>query len=140
MRNDQTRLLLIFTVLTALALMGCSGADGKDGVNGAVGHQGDVGPTGPVGGRGPTGDDGLQGIPGLDGADGTQITIVKFCPGVTVYPTKFVEIGWCIEGSVYGTYSQNGGFSTLLPPGAYTSNAIGSSCSFTILANCGISH
>lgn len=92
-------------------------------------------------GRGPTGYSGVDGKPGNDGQDGEdaqQITVVKFCPGVTTYPSKFVEIGFCISGKLYATYSSNGGFSTEIPPGSYGSNGINSSCNFVVLPNCGI--
>lgn len=88
-----------------------------NGIAGVKGDQGDVGPT---------------------GVDISSIQVVKFCPGETVYPSKFVEIGFCINNKIYATYSANGGFSTEIVPGTYSSNAIGSSCSFRVLTNCGI--
>lgn len=75
---------------------------------------------------------------GVNGSDATPVTTVKLCPGTTTYPSKFVEIAFCISGSLFGTYSANGGFSTELPPGAYSSNAINSSCNFTVGPNCTI--
>lgn len=81
------------------------------------------------------GQNGAQGVQGLQGNDAT-ITVVQFCPGATSYPSEFNEVGFCLNGQVYGVYSANDGFASLLPPGAYTSNAIGSSCNFTILTNC----
>lgn len=98
---------------------------------------------GQVGLTGPQGSTGATGAAGNDGSNGTnanQVTIVQFCPGATVYPSQFNEIGFCLDGNLYGTYSANGGFSTLLPPGYYASNGINSSCNFTILPNCGVSH
>lgn len=92
---------------------------------------------GPVGATGPAGESikGEKGDRGEDGQD-AEVSIVKLCPGVTTYPSKFVEIAFCFDGKLYGTYSTNGGFSTELPPGNYSSNGIGSSCSFKIKANC----
>lgn len=81
---------------------------------------------------------GKDGAAGRDGVDATPITVVKLCPGVTVYPSKFVEVAFCIGGELFGTYSQNGGFSTEMPPGTYGSNGINASCNFTVLPGCGI--
>lgn len=75
---------------------------------------------------------------GVNGSDATPVTTVKLCPGTTTYPSTFVEIAFCISGSLYGTYSTHGGFSTELPPGAYSSNTVGSKCDFTVEPNCTI--
>lgn len=83
---------------------------------------------------------GEKGDPGQDGKDGTVLTIVKLCPGVTVYPSTFVEVAFCVEGKLYGTYSTNGGFSTELPPGTYGSQGVNSSCNFVIGENCQVSY
>lgn len=89
-------------------------------------------------GCGRPGDKGEPGISivGPPGVDTTPVTVVKLCPGTTTYPSIFIEVAFCVGGKLYGTYSANGGFSTELPPGTYSSNAIGSSCNFTILSNC----
>jgi hypothetical protein len=108
----------LILVLLSMFLISCAKFKGDPGAQGPQGEQGATGPQGP------------QGIPG--------ITIVKLCPGETTYPTTFVEIAFCVGGVLYGTYSANNGFSTELPPGAYSSNAIGSSCNFTVLNNCAI--
>jgi hypothetical protein len=80
---------------------------------------------------------GPQGIPGTNGTPGTTITPIQFCPGVVPsYPSTFPESGLCIDGSLYAVYSANDGFWTLIPPGTYSSNAIGSNCTFTVLPNC----
>lgn len=92
---------------------------------------------GPVGVVGPKGDTGAQGEAGVDA---TPVTIVTLCSGVTTYPSTFTEIAFCVGSRLYGTYSQNGSFSTELPPGNYSSNGINSSCTFTIHANCVVSH
>ena len=99
--------------------------------NGAVGSPGApglsiVGPSGP------------QGPAGQPGAPGTQISIVQFCSGTTTYPLTFAEVGFCIDGNLYATYSANDGFSSLIPPGQYSSNGINSSCTFTVGAQCRI--
>jgi hypothetical protein len=74
---------------------------------------------------------------GQNGQPGTQVTMIRFCPNVTPsYPSTFPEYGFCIDNNMYGVYSTNGGFLSLLPPGLYISNAVGSSCNFTIAANC----
>jgi len=103
---------LVFGVVL-LALSGC----GKNHYEYSVGQKGD------------------QGEPGTDA---TPVTVVKLCPGVTTYPSKFVEIAFCIDGTLYGTYSANGGFSTEMPPGTYGSNGINASCNFVVLPGCEI--
>lgn len=92
------------------------------------------------GAQGTAGNDGSNGANGHDGVDATPVTVVNLCPGTPVYPSVFVEIAFCIDNQLYGTYSANGGFSTLMPPGGYSSNAIGSSCNFTVASNCVITH
>ena len=94
----------------------------------------------PKGDRGDRGPKGFDGYDGNDGIDATPMRIVQLCDGTTVYPTAFVEVGFCLQGEVYATYSANGGFSTKLPPGNYSSNAIGSSCNFTVGLDCKITH
>lgn len=81
---------------------------------------------------------GLVGATGAAGLNGTIITPVKFCSQSPSYPTTFPEYGLCINNNLYAVYSANDGFLTLIPPGVYSSNAIGSACSFTVLANCKI--
>lgn len=81
------------------------------------------------------GQTGAQGVRGAAGAAGTVITPVSFCGGPSVYPSTFPEYGLLINGQMYGVYSANDGFLALLPPGTYSSNAIGSSCSFVINPN-----
>jgi hypothetical protein len=86
---------------------------------------------------------GPQGIPGAQGpagADLNPITIVQFCPGSTNYPTTFQEVGFCINNQIWAVYSLNNGFLTLIPPGAYNSNALGSNCNFVVNPNCVISY
>lgn len=94
-------------------------------------------------GQGPKGDRGARGSTGFDGSDGQDanpVRIVKLCDGTTTYPTQFVEIGFCVDSRLYATFSANGGFSTELPRGEYSSNAIGSSCNFKVGYNCEITH
>jgi len=80
---------------------------------------------------------GQNGQMGPQGLDGTTITPVQFCQGVTpTYPNTFPESGLCIDGSIYAVYSQYNGFLALIPPGEYTSQAVGSACNFTVLPNC----
>lgn len=111
----------IITGVVLFALSGCGrdGAPGLDGIDG----QSIVGPQGE------------QGSPGIDAA---SVTVVKLCQGTTTYPSKFVEVAFCIGGKLYGTYSQNGGFSTELPPGSYGSNGINASCNFVVGNSCTI--
>lgn len=102
--------------------------DGAPGVAGEVGQQGAAGTPG------------LNGSDGQNGQDATPVTVVQLCPGVTTYASVFVEVALCLNGSLYGVYSANGGFLTYLPPGAYNSNAIGSACSLVVGDNCEVSN
>lgn len=81
-----------------------------------------------------------NGIDGRDGEDASGVSVVVLCPGTTVYPGTFVEVGFCIDGKLYATYSANGGFSTEIPPGTYSSNGIGNSCTFTVGPNCQVTY
>jgi len=67
-----------------------------------------------------------------------SVTPVQLCPSsfVPTYPTTFPEYALCINGSLYGVYSANGGFLTELPPGQYNSDGVNASCTFTIEPNC----
>lgn len=110
---------LIISIVLVLLFLGCQHGDrGEQGVPG----ESIVGPQGPA------------------GADGNLATLVALCPGVTTYPSAFVEVALCLNNKLYGVYSANNGFLTLLPPGNYSSNAIGSACNLTILPNCVVSH
>ncbi len=97
-----------------------------------TGPQGEVGTTGP---QGPTGNIGVTGPQGTPGVDAEPVTIVQLCPGNSSYGT-FIEIAFCVAGQLYGTYSANGGFSTLIAPGTYNSNGINSTCTFTVTEGC----
>lgn len=66
----------------------------------------------------------------------TIISEVQFCPGTTSYPNEFNEIGFCINNQLYAVYSYSNGFLSLIPPGYYNSNAIGSNCNFEVQPNC----
>lgn len=125
-----------------LLITACVGFQGPAGVRGPSGTTGDQGPKGDPGNSvtGPTGPVGAPGSPGLNGSDGTQITMINFCPDTTVYPNVFAEIGFCIDDQIYAVYSTNDGFLTLVPPGTYYSNGVNSTCTFTILPNCNITH
>jgi hypothetical protein len=118
-------------LLGLVVLSGCmrgpkgdTGATGAQGQQGVQGEQGNVGPQGEV---------------GPQGADGTSITVVKFCSQTASYPSTFPEVGLCINGSLFAVYSTNGGFLALLPNGTYSSNGVGSSCTFTV-NGCTVSH
>lgn len=114
------------------ALVGCCGPRGRTGAAG----QSIVGPKGPEGDRG---FNGTNGTDGLNGADAVPVTVVNLCPGASNYGV-FVETAICLNNNLYGVYSANGGFLTLLAPGSYSSNAIGSACSLTVGPNCTVSH
>lgn len=113
--NGFLRLLMTLCVISFLSA--CAGKTGERGLPG----ESIVGPTGPA---------------GRDGVDATPTTIVKLCPGTASYPAVFIEVGLCLQGKLYGVYSANGGFLTLLTEGTYHSNAIGSACNFRVKANC----
>lgn len=113
-------MLCVFIVVFILTvLIACSGPRGDQGFPGVSGIPGEAGP---------------QGAPGID-LD--AVSIVPLCPGVSNYST-FIEVGFCINNNLYATYSTHGGFSTLLAPGAYSSNAVGSSCNFVVVSGCEI--
>jgi len=122
--------LILLTMLTACG-------DAYVPIVGPQGPQGSQGPAGEKGDAGADGQDGQDGQQGPAGADGTVITVVQFCPNHTPnYPSTFPEFGLCIEGQLYAVYSTNGGFLALIPPGTYSSNAVGSACTFTVSAGC----
>jgi hypothetical protein len=142
----------------------------KDGAQGPKGSTGPQGPKGDTGEQGTPGDNGvgcevttvapnsaapnggsliicanssalvLNGSNGANGTDGTVILSKPLCNGTTTYPSVFIEVAFCINNTLYAVYSANNGFMTSLPPGNYSSNAIGSSCNFTVGAGCVIGH
>ena len=76
-------------------------------------------------------------VNGTNGTNGTVITPIQFCTNFTQsYPNTFAESGICINNTMYGVYSANGGFLAELPPGTYSSDGINASCTFTIGQNC----
>lgn len=90
------------------------------------GEKGDKGSVGAVGPAGP------QGVPGV-----SNITsIVPLCPNTPAYGQVYTEVALCINNQLYAVYSANGGFLTLLTPGTYSSNAIGSRCNLIVAPNC----
>ena len=90
--------------------------------------------------NGVDGQNGHDGANGQDGSPGTLVRSVKFCTDEPSYPTTFPEVGFCIDNQLYAVYSANGGFLTRLEPGTWASNAVGSSCIFTVGANCQVSN
>ena len=87
--------------------------------------------------NGDTGAVGPQGPSGSPGTNGTVVNIIQLCPGFTpTYPSSFPEVALCIDNQLYGVYSANDGFLSLLTPGTYTSDGINASCTLTILPNC----
>lgn len=148
------KLIIVCILLSACSKMytGATGGRGAAGGNCTVSKDGNTatiicpdgtstsvtdGAIGPVGETGATGQQGNPGINGTNGTNATPITAIQFCSNVTpVYSSHFPEFGLCLGGSLYGVYSQNGGFLALLPPGTYYSNGINASCTFTIGPNC----
>lgn len=94
---------------------------------------------GNIGPRGPQGAPGNAGQDGHNGAD-APASVVKLCPGTDTYPTVFVEYALCLNNQLYAVYSIPNAFMTLLTPGNYASNGIGSSCNLTVGPNCLVSH
>jgi hypothetical protein len=158
--------LTIFLFLTACGTTQIPGPQGIQGLPGPIGSPGPAGLDGrncsvievspsiaaPNGGaliscpdgseslvlNGINGTNGLNGEPGEPGAPGTLVTPIQFCEGTSSYPSAFPEVGFCINSELYAVYSTHGGFLTLIPPGEYSSNAVGSKCNFKVLANCEI--
>lgn len=138
--------------IALLALCGCSGADGTQGVQGLVGPSGTPGDNCEVTTLVPPYPNGAHNggvlvtcpdsqaliLNGVQGVPGTSVTPVQFCPNSTDYPNTFSEVGFCIGGTLYASYSANGGFLTEIVPGNYSSDGINSSCSFTVGVNCEI--
>lgn len=96
--------------------------------NGTNGTQGGVGLTGPIGPKGEA---------------GTSVTVSQFCPNYTAsYPSTFPEYGLCIGDNLYAVYASatQGTFLAFLPPGAYTSTSNSAMCSFSVGANCAVTH
>jgi hypothetical protein len=76
-------------------------------------------------------------VNGKDGVDTKSVYAISFCPGFTqTYPSTFAESGICIDNTLYGVYSANGGFLSELPPGTYSSKGINATCTFTIAPGC----
>lgn len=120
-------------IVSSLLLSSC----GKPGATGATGNTGLQGTSGAVGETGATGSTGAQ---GPTGTPGTIITPIQLCTACTpVYPNVFPESAVCIDNQLYGVYSANGGFLSLITPGAYSSDGINCSCTFTVSAGCIIS-
>lgn len=86
--------------------------------------------------NGAKGNTGNTGATGAAGTPGTVISSVQLCPGTPSYPSKFIEVAFCISDQLYAVYSANDGFMTLIPSGTYSSNGIGSSCTLTVAAHC----
>lgn len=82
--------------------------------------------------NGSNGSNGIDGSNGTNGLNGTQITTIKFCSHLPIYPSTFPEYGVCIDNMLYAVYSANGGFLTYLPNGSYSSNGKNSACAFTV--------
>ncbi len=114
-------------VFVLVSTFGCAGKQGNAGDRGLSGPAGSPGASGP------------QGLVGAPGQDASLVTLIKLCPGTPSH-TVFVEYAVCLQGQLYGVYSANGGFLTLLSPGDYTSAGIGADCSLTVSANCVVSH
>lgn len=135
---------LAVALVLALASFGC----GDNSVH-IPGPQGEVGPAGPQGPKGDSGLDGIdglqgqigpQGIPGVPASPGTTVTFIKFCNETPSYPSAFPEFGLCVDGEIFAVYSTHGGFGVKIPPGTYSSNGVNSSCTFTVQANCVVTH
>lgn len=144
---------LVLTLIAAFFISGCRGPNGSPGADGI---KGDLGNTPVVLERPateqecPTGGivvtvntvstllcNGSQGAPGVNL---TPLVLMQLCPGNPSYPDIFIEYGICVGSKLYAVYSENGGFLTYLPPGAYVSNAVGSTCTFSVANGCQVSY
>lgn len=116
---------------------GLQGQQGLQGTQGQQGLQGKQGLQGQQGAQGLQGQQGAQGPQGQQGAPGTSIAVVQLCGSCKAqYPSVFPESGLCIGGQLYGVYSANDGFLSLLSPGSYSSDGINCSCNLTIKQDC----
>lgn len=151
-------LAAVLGALIALGLSGCGSDVGTHVVTGPAGPQGQSGANGsgcsvslvsvsssfPNGGSLITCGDGSStvvmngknGLNGQAGTPGTVISTIKLCGADNSYPNTFTEDAICINNTLYGVMSVNGGFLTALPPGQYSSNGINSTCTFIVGANC----
>ena len=120
----------------AAGINGTNGAAGENGTNGADGTSGSNGTNGATGA---TGGQGLQGATGGTGQSGISVTPIELCTTCKpVYPSVFAEYALCLQGQLYGVYSQNDGFLALLPPGEYASDGINCTCTLTVGVNCAV--
>lgn len=160
--KPDNSIVYVFSILLVLAVVVAFGCRGQQGPSGELGAKGDAGApatppsiaitpispstTCPNGGSLITigtansvvcnGNQGSPGLNGMPGVDATPTTIIQLCPGMTTYPTTFVEVAICANDELYAVYSYNNGFLTLLPPGDYISNAVGSNCNFHVGSHC----
>lgn len=132
----------LLTIVALLALTACAGPSGVQGVAGAPGQNcselaigaSSIAPNGGVQLTCPNQSPLLilNGTNGTNGTNGFTFASVQFCTQVTNYPSTFPEVGFCINGSLYAVYSANGGYLFQVANGAYSSNAIGSACNFSV--------
>lgn len=120
---NKVQLILLTAIMLSMAACGPRGEQGRS-------IKGDPGDT-------VVGPPGAPGNDGRDGIDGEIGQLIQLCPGTSNYGT-FIEYAICSEGSLYAVYSVPGAFFTYLAPGRYSSQGIGSACSFTVLPNCEI--
>jgi hypothetical protein len=156
-------MLLAMMCVCACAPLSLLGIPGLQGPPGPAGPQGPAGPSGPQGTAGnsvvfseqpstapecPDGGTDITITSGTtavttsvcNGINSTPVTAINLCPGNTTYPDVFVEIALCINSQLYAVYSIPGSFLTLIPPGRYSSNAIGSACDLTVSPNCVVTY
>jgi len=84
---------------------------------------------------------GTNGTNGKPGAN-ASLTMVQFCPSyTTTYPSDFPEFGICVNNALYAVYwdGRNSWLSELVP-GVYASTSTSAPCTFSVNANCLISH
>jgi len=90
--------------------------------------------------NGTDGTDGTNGTNGSDGAAGTSFAFssIQFCAGTPSYSAgNFPEIGFCINNVLYGVYSANGGYLTVIQQGTWSSDPVGTAqCTFTVGPDC----
>lgn len=61
---------------------------------------------------------------------------VRLCESKPGFSGPFPDVGYCIDGFIFAAIGSKPEQLTWLRPARYSKNAVGSSCSFTVRANC----
>lgn len=86
----------------------------------------------------------LNGVNGTNGQNGTSFAFasIQLCSGTPSYSAgNFPEVGFCVNDVLYGVYSANGGYMTVIQQGTWSSNPVGTAqCTFTVGPDCKVTH